>query len=405
FRLGADQRDALARALREKVLILTGGPGTGKTTLVERILTIYEMKKHRIALAAPTGRAAKRLAEATRREAKTIHRLLEFSPRAQRFERDDAHPLDTDLLVVDEVSMVDAMLLLHLLRAIPPAARLLLVGDVDQLPSVGPGNVLRDLIGSGVVPVARLEEIFRQEQESRIVTNAHQINRGEIPRLGGPEDAGDFFFVERTEPEEVLAAIEKLVTERIPRRFGLDPLDQIQVLTPMHKGAIGATNLNKALQRLLNPGGKEVTGGSRALRVGDKVMQIRNNYDLEVFNGDIGRILSVDPEEGTILVRIDERTVAYAPADLDELVPAYAVTVHKAQGSEYPCVVLPIHTQHYVLLQRNLLYTAITRGKRLVILVGTKRALAIAVRNSKIDRRYTRLAERLASFPPSGRLS
>ena len=394
-RLGAGQREALARALREKVLVVTGGPGTGKTTLVERILTIFEMKGHRAALAAPTGRAAKRLAEASGREAKTLHRLLEFSPRSQRFERDADRPLAVDLLVVDEVSMVDCLLLVHLLRAVPPAARLLLVGDADQLPSVGAGNVLRDLIGSGVVPVARLEEIFRQAESSRIVTNAHRINRGEMPSLDEPEADGDFFFVERGEPEEVLSAIEKLVAERIPQRFGLDPLDQIQVLTPMHKGPIGAANLNAALQKLLNPDGKEVAGAGRALRIGDKVMQIRNNYDLEVFNGDIGRIVAVDPDEGVVLVRIDDRTVAYAPADLDELAPAYAVTVHKAQGSEYPCVVVPIHTQHYVLLQRNLLYTAVTRGKRLVVLVGTKRALAIAVRNNKIEQRHTRLAERL----------
>ncbi len=396
--LAPGQREAIRRAILGKVVVVTGGPGTGKTTLVNGLIRILEKKGMRILLAAPTGRAAKRMTEATGREAKTIHRLLEFSPKGMRFERDAAHPLEADIVIVDEFSMVDIVLAYDLLKAVPISCRLVLVGDVDQLPSVGPGDVLREVIGSGRVDVVRLETIFRQAEESRIVVNAHRINRGEMP-LPEDEEGGDFYFVERKEPEEVLEAIQELVARRIPRRFGFHPIDGIQVLTPMHRGLLGATSLNGSLQSLLNPRREGVTRGSRSYLVGDKVIQLRNNYDLDVFNGDIGRLESWDPVEQRMEVRFDERLVRYDYSDLDELALAYACSIHKAQGSEFPCVVIPLHTQHYVMLQRNLLYTAITRGKRLVVIVGTKRALAIAVRNARPRERFTLLGERMREAP------
>jgi exodeoxyribonuclease V alpha subunit len=396
--LAAEQRDAIRLGLFQKLLVVTGGPGTGKTTLVRGIIRILEKKGVRIQLAAPTGRAAKRLSESTGREARTIHRLLEFSPKSGTFERNAEHPLDADLVIVDEVSMVDQVLAYSLLKAVPIRCRLILVGDVDQLPSVGPGDFLREVIRSGAAPVVRLATIFRQAEDSQIIVNAHRVNAGEMPLLGEEGVAGDFYFVERQDPEEALAAITSLVAERIPRRFGLDPVDEIQVLTPMHRGTLGATNLNAALQQLLNPSGDELVRGSRVFRSGDKVIQLRNNYDLEVFNGDIGRIVSIDEVEREVRVRFDERIVVYDAAALDELTLAYACSIHKSQGSEYPCVVLPLHTQHYVMLRRNLLYTGITRAKRLLVLVGTKKALAIAVRNRHVDARGTRLAERLRAL-------
>jgi exodeoxyribonuclease V alpha subunit len=389
------QREAVRRAVRGKVLVVTGGPGTGKTTIIRAIVTILEQEDEKIRLCAPTGRAAKRLAEAAGREATTIHRLLEFNPGRQSFERNGGRPLEADLLVVDEMSMVDAILFDSLLDALPASCRVILVGDVDQLPSVGPGNVLGDLIRSGVVEVVELKEIFRQARESLIVINAHRINRGEMPDTSGAEEGADFFFVEKEEPAAIVETMKELIARRIPSRFGVDPVNDIQILTPMHRGELGAINLNAVMQDLLNPGGKAVAKGSRLFRVGDKVMQIRNNYDLGVFNGDLGRIESADLDARQVTVSFDRRAITYDYANLDQLILGYACSIHKAQGSEYPVVVMPVHTQHYALLQRNLLYTGITRGKRLVVTVGTKKALGIAVRNNRVKARHTRLAERL----------
>jgi exodeoxyribonuclease V alpha subunit len=396
--LAERQRDAIRRAARSKVLVVTGGPGTGKTTLVNGIIQILERKGRRILLAAPTGRAAQRMREATGHDARTVHRLLEFAPRAMAFERGPENPLDADLLILDESSMIDVVLAYSIVKALRPHCQLILVGDVDQLPSVGPGMVLRDVIRSAAVDVVKLDEIFRQAEQSMIVVNAHRVNRGEMPHLrpAAAEQAPDFFLVERDEPEGALATVKQLVAERIPARFGLDPINDVQVLTPMHKGTLGASNLNAELQALLNPGGRSITRGSRTFRVGDKVMQIRNNYALEVWNGDIGRVAAIDEETREVAVRYDDRVVKYDYGDLDELVLGYACSIHKSQGSEYPAVVIPIHTQHYVMLQRNLLYTAITRARKLAVLVGSRRALAIAVKQNRIEARFTRLAERLA---------
>lgn len=397
--LAPAQQLAVRRAIEEKLLVITGGPGTGKTTILRCIIQILDKKRLRILLAAPTGRAAKRMAEATGRGAKTIHRLLEWSPQEGAFKRNPDRPLEADLVIVDEASMIDLLLMNSLLRAVPLQSTLILVGDVDQLPSVGPGNVLRDIIASGTAEVITLTEVFRQAEESAIVVNAHRINRGEFPRWpDGEEAGGDFHFVARAEPEEVQRTILELVGERLPRSLGLQPLDDIQVITPMHRGPIGAAQLNEALQAALNPvraDGPEIVRAGRRFRVGDKVMQIRNNYDREVFNGDIGRIVDLDLEDQTVAVRFEDRTVPYDFSELDELVLAYAVTIHKSQGSEYPAVIIPIHTTHYVMLQRNLLYTAVTRGRRLVVLVGTRKAVAIAVKNAKTQERYSSLAARL----------
>ncbi len=392
------QRDAIGAAISSKVLVITGGPGTGKTTLVNGIIQILEKKGRTILLAAPTGRAARRMSETTGREARTVHRLLEFSPKTNAFERNRDSPLEADLVIIDEASMLDVVLAYDIVKAIPLGAQVVLVGDVDQLPSVGPGRVLADLIESAAVPVVRLERIFRQAQDSLIVTNAHRINRGELPQW--PKQVGvvpkpDFYFIERAEPEEVLSTLKELVATRIPRGWGFDAVDQVQVLTPMHRGLLGAGNLNLELQTLLNPKGHALTRGSRTFREGDKVMQIRNNYDLDVFNGDIGRVSSVDPVEQQLIARFDDREVTYGTAELDELVLAYACSIHKSQGSEYPCVVMPLHTQHYVMLQRNLLYTGITRGRKLVTIVGSRKALAMAVKATGASRRFTGLHERL----------
>ena len=395
--LARNQIEAVKSALDSKVMVITGGPGTGKTTIIKAILTILGRLGIDILLAAPTGRAAKRMSEATGREAKTIHRLLEFSPQKNGFQKNEEHPLKCDLLVVDEASMIDTVLMYQLLKAVPVYATLILVGDVNQLPSVGPGSVLRDIIDSGALPVVTLTEIFRQAQDSSIIVNAHRINRGEMPRLQ-PSDEGrnDFYFIEKTEPEEALRIILELTGGRIRNAFGFDPLEEVQILTPMNRGVVGTVNLNSELKKALNPREDGVTRGGRNFRVNDKVMQIRNNYDKEVFNGDIGRIIRIDTELQELTITFDGRSVTYDYADLDELVLAYAVSVHKAQGSEYPCVVIPLLTQHYILLQRNLLYTAITRGKKLVIVVGSKKALGIAVRNDKTQKRYTWLKHRLS---------
>jgi exodeoxyribonuclease V alpha subunit len=393
--LAKKQVEAIRCAVDNKVMIITGGPGTGKTTIISAILKIFSKLGVKIKLAAPTGRAAKRMAEATGREAKTIHRMLEYSIQKGGFQRNEGRPLDCDIVIVDEASMIDTILMHHLLKAIPAAATFILVGDVDQLPSVGAGNVLKDIISSGSVPVVELNEIFRQAKESLIIVNAHMINHGLLPSLrpSGPKD--DFYFIQQEDPEEALKIILELIMERVPSRFGFDPIDHIQVLTPMHKGVVGVGNLNVELQKALNPGGDGIIRGTRNFRMGDKVMQVKNNYDKEVFNGDIGRITRIDLEEQEVMISFDGREIPYGYADLDEIVLAYAVSVHKSQGCEYPAVIIPVFTQHYVLLQRNLIYTAVTRGRELVVMVGTRKALAIGVSNDKTQKRYTRLKQRL----------
>jgi exodeoxyribonuclease V alpha subunit len=394
--LARQQRQAIRAGLTRKMLVITGGPGTGKTTLVRGIVKILDRKGQRVLLAAPTGRAAKRLAEATGAEATTLHRLLEFNPQTRQFDRNREHPLSCDLLIVDEASMLDTVLAYHVLKAVPDHGRLILVGDVDQLPSVGPGRVLGDMIRSEAVEVVRLTEIFRQAERSLIVVNAHRVNQGSMPILESVDSDGDFFFIERKEPAEIVETLAQLVSKRIPGKFGFNPVDQIQVLTPMNRGPLGTDNLNAVLRDLLNPDGVTVTRGGHSLRVGDKVMQVRNNYDLEVFNGDIGRVKAIDEVEQIVTVAVDNREVVYDFGSIDELTLAYACSIHKSQGSEYPCVVIPLHTTHYVMLQRNLLYTALTRAKRLAILVGEERALRVAVGNKRVRPRFTRLAERLA---------
>jgi exodeoxyribonuclease V alpha subunit len=350
-----------------------------------------------VLLAAPTGRAAKRLSEATGRPAKTIHRLLGYQPHQGGFAHHADNPLDVDLLVLDEVSMIDVELMVHLLQALPLKAGLILVGDVNQLPSVGPGNLLNDILSSGAVPRVTLERIFRQARESQIVINAHRINSGRLPPAPPASQAvSDFYFIQQADPQKILATILTLVSERIPARFGLDPLDDIQVLTPMHRGVVGSVNLNRMLQQTLNPQDAAVTRGDQRYGPNDKVMQIRNNYDKDVFNGDIGRIVHIDPYSRKVSIRFDGRPVGYDFDELNEVVLAYAVSVHKSQGSEYPAVVIPVTTQHYMLLQRNLIYTAVTRARQLVVLVGTRQALAMAIKNDKPLKRYTRLAYRLA---------
>jgi len=361
-------------------------------------LKIFAKLGVNIMLAAPTGRAAKRMSEATGHEAKTIHRLLEYSMQRGGFQRNQERPLTCDLLIVDEASMMATTLMHHLLKAVPSEATFILVGDVNQLPSVGAGNVLKDIIDSGAAKVVELNEIFRQARESSIIVNAHRINSGELPTIETPDrPEQDFYFIEQEDPDEVLRIILELAKERIPRRFGFDPLDDIQVLTPMHKGVVGAENLNAELQEKLNPGEEGITRGGVQFRVNDKVMQIRNNYDKEIFNGDIGRIKSIDSINQEVMIVFDTGEVSYGYSELDEVVLAYAISVHKSQGSEYPAVILPVLTQHYILLQRNLIYTAVTRGRKLVVLVGTKKALSIAVNNDKTQRRYTYLRYRLSA--------
>jgi exodeoxyribonuclease V alpha subunit len=397
--LAQRQEEAVLLAATSKVLIITGGPGTGKTTIITAILRIFQQLQLRVLLAAPTGRAAKRMNEATSWEAKTIHRLLEYSPHKGGFKKDQDDPLEADVVIIDETSMVDTLLMHHLLKAIPSHAHLILVGDVDQLPSVGPGNVLKDIIRSGRFTVVTLTEIFRQARESMIVVNAHKVNQGEFPVLKGIDksEETDFRFIQEEDPEKILQNILDLCSERIPGQCRFHPLKEIQVLAPMHKGTIGVANLNIELQKRLNPGPSGITRGAWNFRLGDKVMQIVNNYDKDVFNGDIGWISKIDPEEREVVIDFDGRPVPYDYSDLDEVVLAYAVSVHKSQGSEYPVVILPVVTQHYLLLQRNLIYTGITRAKKRVILIGTKKALAIAIRNNKPQRRYTLLSERLAA--------
>jgi exodeoxyribonuclease V alpha subunit len=395
-----EQRQAVRLAFQEKLFIITGGPGTGKTTILQTVVRLLETKQIRTHLASPTGRAAKRLAEVTGHEATTLHRLLEWNPSAGGFQRNARNPLETDMVVVDEASMIDVLLAHHLFQAIPLTATLLLVGDADQLPSVGPGTVLRDFLSVAGIPAIRLTTIFRQAARSRIVSNAHRVNRGEFPDLSvaAAGQAQDFFFVPEEDPAKLQQLIVDLAHRRLPARYGLDPLTDIQVLTPMHRGPIGAGQLNAALQAALNPprpGAQELLRGGRIFRVGDRVLQLRNDYERGVFNGDLGRIMTLDPADQAMVVRVDDREVRYDFSDLDELTLAYAMTVHKSQGSEYPAAILPLHTTHYPMLQRNLLYTALTRAKKLLVIVGTKKALAIAIRNDAIRRRYSGLADRL----------
>ena len=386
------QMKAIRTALESKILILTGGPGTGKTSTTRGIITAFRETGAKILLAAPTGRAAKRLSETTGMEAKTVHRLLEVKP-PEGYQRNETNPLEGDVLIVDECSMIDLLLMHNLLKAVPDSMTLILVGDVDQLPSVGAGNVLRDLIDSGCFPVVRLTKIFRQAQSSRIITNAHRINKGQMPDLSNGRES-DFFFVEQEDAEAAAGEIVDLIKTRLPAHFRVSPRD-IQVLSPMQRGAVGAANLNQMIQEAVNPGETGFRRGGVSFRARDKVMQIRNNYEKEVFNGDIGIVESTDPEERELIVNFEGRSVTYDISELDELVLAYAVTIHKSQGSEYPIVVMPILMSHYVMLQRNLVYTGVTRAKKVLVLVGTKKALALAVRNSTVRKRNTLLALRI----------
>ena len=419
IRFASQQREAIHTAMTTRAMILTGGPGTGKTTTTVGMIRLFEAQGRHITLTAPTGRAAKRLSETTGGEAKTIHRLLEFSPQINSFKRNRQNPLDTDVVIVDEMSMVDLVLMNRLMQAIPPSTTVILIGDVDQLPSVGAGNVLRALIDSQKIPVIELTEIFRQAQESLIVTNAHRINKGDFPELTGDTDR-NFFFIEQEDPEEITELITSIIADRLPKHYGYHPIDDIQLLCPMRRGALGTENLNKRLQEVLNieytaPAAhplEKARFGTRShnrqaphfgnpsatvggFRVGDKVMQIRNNYDYDVFNGDIGRVVAIERIDKKVCIQYPDKQVAYDTADLGELVLAYATTIHKAQGSEYPAVVIPLHTQHYLMLQRNLLYTGITRAKECVVIVGTKKALGICIRNNQVMQRNSYLAERL----------
>ena len=403
--LAPEQRAAVEAAARRALLVVTGGPGVGKTTIVRAILSVLARARVEVRLAAPTGRAAKRMSEATGAEATTLHRLLEFDPKTATFKRDRHRPIEAGAVVVDEASMLDLTMADALAQAVAPGTRLILVGDVDQLPSVGPGAVLRDVIASGALPVVRLRQIFRQAARSLIVQNAHRINEGEAPLAPPPGATADFFVVERRDPERARDTVIELVSKRIPDRFGLDPLRDVQVLSPMNRGPVGALALNEALQAALNPSGSALVRGSRTFRVGDKVMQLRNDYDKGVFNGDVGFVSSIDPEEEhRWMARFDEREVPFDAGDIDDLTLAYACSVHKSQGSEYPAVVIPLLTTHYVMLSRNLLYTAVTRGKRLVVLVADPRAVSLALSQERRDERRTGLAARLAGRAVQGTL-
>jgi len=392
----AKQREAIIQSLNNRILIITGGPGTGKTTTVKGIIEIFFRRNLRVALGAPTGRAAKRLEEATGKEGKTIHRLLEYNPRNQQFAHNETNPLSEDAVIIDESSMIDTPLFGSLIKAIHPGSRLIIVGDADQLPSVGPGNILLDILHSGKINVVQLDQIFRQKNRSDIVTNAHRINSGEFPYISNRED-DNFFLVKEELPEKITETIRELCISRLPNKYNLDPIKDIQVISPLYKGVTGAHNLNIVLQEALSTGKNELRRGGTLFREGDKVMQIRNNYDKEIYNGDIGWISQIDKENLKMIVIFDERPVAYDFKELDEIILAYAITVHKSQGSEYPAVVMPITTQHYIMLQRNLIYTAVTRAKMLFVFVGTLKALHIAIKNNTISQRFTYLNERLRS--------
>lgn len=398
--LAERQKEAVRAAVQNKVSVITGGPGTGKTTIIRAILKIFQALRRKVLLAAPTGRAAKRMQEATGCEAGTVHRLLEYSPRGG-FQKNQENPLAADVIIVDESSMIDTVLMHHLVKAVPVSAALILVGDINQLPSVGPGSVLKDIIESGRFQVTTLNEIFRQAGTSKIIINAHLINRGQFPDLRRPPPGkkSDFYFIAAEDPEKALDKLLTLCRERIPRRFGYHPVQDIQVLTPMHRGVLGVNNLNVQLQELLNQNQSITIKGYKTFKLNDKVMQLHNNYNKEVYNGDIGRVAAIDREEQEVRVDFDGRMVNYEFAEVDELTLAYAVSIHKAQGSEYPVVIIPVMMQHYLLLQRNLIYTGITRGKELVIVIGSKRALAMAVKNNKTQLRYTGLRHRLRCGP------
>jgi exodeoxyribonuclease V alpha subunit len=395
IKFAPSQVDAIATSLTEKVSVITGGPGVGKTTIIHALVEVFAARKLIVALAAPTGRAAKRMSEATHAEAKTIHRVLKYQPRTGDFEYNAENPLPVHVVILDEVSMIDIRLMRDFLLALPPGAHLVLVGDIDQLPSVGPGNVLRDIINSGRIPCTALTTIFRQKHGGAIVENAHRVNRGEFIEPPPPGDLSDFYFIEADEPDDVIDKTIGLISKRIPKRFGFDPMNDIQVLTPMRRNQLGAENLNIVLQQALNPTGHHIERFGRQYRKGDRVMQIRNNYDKEVFNGDIGRISFVVEEDNELTVEIDGRHIKYEFSELDELVHAYACSIHKSQGSEYAAVIILITTQHFKLLQRNLLYTAITRGKKLVCIVGSRKAVKMAIRNNEIRQRRTGLRERI----------
>lgn len=394
--LAPGQRAAVEAAALHKVVVVTGGPGVGKTTIVRAILNVLGRSRLRVKLAAPTGRAAKRLSESTGQEASTLHRLLAFDPRQNGFQMDESNPVEADVVIVDEASMIDIPLAAALLAALPTAARLIIVGDADQLPSVGPGALLRDLIDSGVVPTVRLNEIFRQAGQSRIVTNAHRILHGEMPESAEADaENADFFVIPRKTPEEAAELVRELVVSRIPRRFGLDPRKDVQVLTPMHRGPAGTIALNEMLQAALNPEGPALLSRGQTLRLGDKVMQTRNDYEREAFNGDIGHVSQVDLEAGKLSVRFDQRDVEYDAQSLGSLTLAYATSIHKSQGSEYPAVIIPLLTAHFVMLSRNLVYTAVTRAKKLCVLAADPRAIRLALAETRKEERSTRLAARL----------
>lgn len=403
IQLAEEQKKAVAASLTDKIHVITGGPGTGKSTITKTILAITSALTQSIILAAPTGRAAKRMSEITKKSASTIHSLLQYDFATGGFKRGHSLPLECDLIIIDEASMIDTYLMYHLLKAIPDHARLLLVGDINQLPSVGPGNVLKDLIESQLFSTTLLKEIFRQAKGSKIITNAHMINEGVFPDLT-TEPGGDFFFISAETGEQILSKIIELITTRLPKKYNLDPINDIQILAPMRRGVIGIENLNQTLQKVLNPNTEGISMGGINYLLGDKVMQIRNNYTKEVYNGDIGTIISINEEKGEVTLRFDHKKIEYTRRELDEIVLAYATSIHKYQGSECPCVIIPMHTSHFMMLQKNLLYTGVTRGKRLVILVGAAKAIAMAVSNDKANKRYTGLQEAL-SVHTSGEVS
>ena len=386
---------ALKTAAQSKLMIVTGGPGTGKTTVINAIIKIFKELNAKIQLAAPTGRAANRMSETTSFPAKTIHRLLEYMPNQGVFRRNQDNPIDVDVLILDEASMIDTRLMSYLMEAVPDRAVVILVGDNNQLPSVGAGNVLGDIIDSGIIPCIELDEIYRQAEGSNIVLNAHRINKGIMPQLDNINRQTDFYFIEQDDPERVLSIIIQLVKSRIPNRFDLDPFNDIQVISPMHKGVIGTDNLNKTLQDELNPSESKLVKGYRSFRINDKIMQVKNNYEKEIYNGDMGIITDIDPENQKVKILFNQKEAIYEYSEIDELTLAYAISVHKSQGSEYPAVILPLLTQHYIMLQRNLIYTAITRGKKLVVVTGSKKALEMGLKNNRISKRYTLLSQRI----------